>query len=297
MLEHIQIIQEPLPYHPRLGRNFRRDSRSLAYPVRVDDAQLKTTWWTRHVGPFDQGSLGSCTGNAGEGNMVTDPFFTTLTPADPYTPDEDGAVALYSKATQLDTYPGQYPSDDTGSDGLAVAQALKLVGMISGYTHAFDGPTARLALTKAPGIVGIKWYDGMFTPSPEGEVTISGSLAGGHELSFDGIDVENQRVWFTQSWGPGFGVTRDGIPGRGWMSFETFDSLMADGGDLVQFVPRTAPAPTPTPVPVPPTPAVVGDQELWDGGARDFAHGHHMLHAYVHLAALLRGWGAGKSFQ
>lgn len=296
-MDLIQIAQEVLPFHGWLGRNFRRDSRSLAFPVNVDGAQLKTTWWQRHVGPFDQGNTGSCTGNAGEGNMVTSPFFETMTPTSLYPGTEDGAVALYSKATQLDTYPGQYPPDDTGSDGLAVAAALKQAGMISGYTHAFDGPTARLALTKAPGIVGVKWYDGMFSTTGDGEVKISGSLAGGHEISADGIDVENRRVWMTQSWGPSWGVTRDGIPGRFWMSFETFDSLMADGGDFVQFVPVTQPAPTPTPVPVPPVPAAVGDQELWDGGARDFAHERHVLHAYVHLAALLRGWGAGKSFQ
>lgn len=251
------VTYERLPVRPGLGRHVRHDSRSAAYPVDVSGAKLVTTWWTRHLEPLDQDGLGSCTGNAGIGNMATEPYYQTLAPTRRYASTETGAVALYSAATKLDTYPGTYPPDDTGSDGLAIAQALKAAGEISGYVHAFDGPTARLALTQAPGIVGIKWYDGMFDPAPSGEVTVSGALAGGHELSFDGIDVEAARVWFTNSWGPTWGVIQNDLPGRAWMSFTTFDGLIADGGDFIQFTPITAPAPVP--VPVPPGPGPVPD--------------------------------------
>jgi hypothetical protein len=301
--EVITIVQEKLPFHPRLGRNFRVDSRSLAFPY-VPVSQVQTDGdWTRHVGPFDQGELGSCTGNAAIGCMATGSYYATATnPQGDFTGryalTEEGSVACYSDATKLDTFPGQYKPTDTGSDGAAVAQALKNAAMISGYTHATTGKTARLALGEGPIICGMKWFNSMFDAGATGQMTVdrTSGLAGGHEIVFDKIDMELGQVWFTQSWGSSWGVVRDGVPGRAWFSIDDFDGLIDDQGDATVFTLLTAPAPTPAPVPVPPPPGPgCDDQTLW-AALEHFAGERHVVPEYKHLARLGLSWGAGKGF-
>lgn len=302
MAEVITIVQEKLPYHPKLGRNIRVDSRSLAYPYRpVSEIQTDGDW-KRHVGPFDQGDVGSCTGNAAVGCMATGLYYETtfrkpLNPL-PYTLDEDGAVACYSAATRLDTYSGEYKPTDTGSDGPAVAQALKNGGMISGYTHATTGKDARLALGEGPIIVGMKWFNSMFEAGPDGRMTVdrNSGLAGGHEIVFDKIDYMAGQAWFTQSWGPSFGVERDGVPGRAWFDIDDFEMMVNDQGDATVFVPITAPAPTPVPVPPTPLPGPgCDDQTLWQA-LDHFAKERHVVPEYKMLARLGLSWGEGKGF-
>lgn len=297
MAEVITIVQERLPHHPLLGRNIRVDSRSLAYPFDASGITLVTTKHKRNIGPLDQGQLGSCTGNAFVGNMACEPFFSTLSAGMPYSLTEDGAVKCYSDATRLDTYPGSYPPDDTGSDGTAVAQAGKNGGMISGYVHATNGPDARAALVKTPIMIGVKWWNNMFTFDADGRVRVdrSSGLAGGHEISAEAIVVEEGKVWLTQSWGPSFGVTFDGVPGRFYLTFDDFDGLIEDQGDATVMVPLSQKPPVPVPpTPVPP-PAVATDADLWAASAY-FRQHRHWLHPYRDFEAVLTAWGTGKGF-
>lgn len=303
MAEVITIVQERLPYHPKLGRNIRVDSRSLAFPYQPV-SQIQTDGdWKRHVGPFDQGEVGSCTGNAAIGCMATGLYYETtfrkpLDPALPFSLDEAGAVACYEAATVLDSYPGIYPPNDTGSDGTAVAQALKNGGMISGYVHATTGKDAALALGEGPVIVGMKWFNSMFQVGEGGRMTVdrNSGLAGGHEIVFDKIDAGAGQAWFTQSWGPSWGVERDGVPGRAWFTLDDFETLVSDQGDVTVFVPVTAPAPAPAPVPPTPNPGPgCGDQTLWQA-LEHFAGERHVVPEYKNLARLGLSWGAGKGF-
>jgi hypothetical protein len=298
MAEIITIVQERLPYNPKLGRNIRVDSRSLAYPYKPV-SQIQTDGdWQRFVGPFDQGEVGSCTGNAAIGCMATGLYHATYTPDALYSLDESGALGCYSAATKLDTYPGQYQPTDTGSDGPAVAQALKNAGMISGYTHATTGKDARLALGEGPIIVGMKWYNSMFEAGPDGRMTVdrNSGLAGGHEIVFDKIDALKGQAWFTQSWGPSFGVERDGIPGRAWFDLDDFEMQVNDQGDATIFVPITAPKPEPVPVPPVPNPGPgCDDLTLWQA-LEHFAGERHVVPEYNNLARLSLSWGAGKGF-
>jgi hypothetical protein len=226
-----------------LGRHLNHDSMSRAYPYRVPrKAVLRTVQHQRHVGVFDQGDLGSCTGNAAVGCLGTGPFWATMNERDaPFWPlNQAAAVRCYSDATRIDPFRGVYPPDDTGSDGLSVAKVLKAAGAISGYEHAFGLEAALAALMDRPWITGTMWFDGMFNPDGDGIVHATGRPAGGHEYLGDGYDAERGLVWFTNSWGPSWGKG-----GRFAMQAEEFADLLAQNGDVTVFVPVTEPAPAP----------------------------------------------------
>jgi len=292
-----RVIQRVrLPYHPLLGRSVNHDSASRAYPIPERDVEIRTVQHRRYAPIFDQGQVGSCTGNAGVGCTATGPLGLLMVTAKPrYTWDEDGAVALYSRATALDDYNGTYPDEDTGSDGLSVAKALKEAGEISGYLWAFSPTTMRTALMATPRITGIAWYKGMFSPQPTGEVTVTDALAGGHEIVVTGYTLmgaapsSDDKVWFDNSWGTNWGVHRPGQDNAGsfWMKFGAYADLLADNGDVTQFIPADLPAPVPTPTDDP-------DTKLWQATAQWRAERHVGDNAKA--ASAVKAWGKTKGF-
>lgn len=261
-----------------LGRNVNHDPRSRAYRVPVAGVDVRSVQHTRRIPVLDQGSLGSCTGNAAVGALGTDPLYATL-PAGTAL-DEPAAVSVYSAATAIDDAPGTYPPDDTGSDGLSVAKVLRSRGLISGYQHAFSLDDTLGALMSGPVIVGVNWYDSMFDPGPWGLVRVEpgSELAGGHEFVLDQVDTASRLVGATNSWGSDWGVG-----GRFWLEYSTLNQLLAEQGDVVSFVPITAPAPTPTPDP---------DHALWDC-AKAWAARRHYGPTKV-VARQILAWGKAK---
>lgn len=234
------------PTDHKLGRHVNHDSRSRLYPVDTAGLNIASVRHRRRIGILDQGSLGSCTAQAGIGCLGTDPNYDTVPADSRYPLTEQGAVHLYSDATQVDPYPGEWPPDDTGSDGLTVAKVLQAAGMIAGYTWAFRLDDALKALTTGPLITGIPWYNSMFSPSDEGLVKIFGGLAGGHEIVVDEYDESRGWVGFTNSWGADWGLA-----GRFYLQAEDYGTLLAQQGDVTAFAPVTAPPPEPW-EPVPP---------------------------------------------
>jgi hypothetical protein len=173
----------------RLGRHVEHDPRSRAFSAGT--AAIKSVRHTRHGKAFDQGELGSCTGNAMAGVLMTEPLWTrgrNLTEAD--------AVALYKAATKLDNIAGSYPPKDTGS----------------------------------PGILGINWYSSFDNPSSDGQcrLTSSAKVRGGHEVELFGIDAGNKRVWCYNSWGPTWGGRKNGTF---YFSWSTLGRLLGEQGD------------------------------------------------------------------
>jgi hypothetical protein len=261
--------------HP-LGRLVEHDPRSLAYAHGVlPKAAIQSVSWTRRAPILDQGQLGSCTGNAGTGALGTDSAGRTastsvtisaagaaashgLFTAGSHVLDETFAVALYSLATLLDSIPGQYPPDDTGSSGLGVAKALQALGLAKGYTHAFSIDALNSALQQGPVLIGIEWLNSMFNPAADGRIPVdqTSGVAGGHELELCKFDATAGEYWVANSWGTSWGQQ-----GYGYLTTADLTWLLSQQGDVT--VPAWATAPTPTPTPTPaPTPAGPTGQQV-----------------------------------
>lgn len=232
-----RLEEHPVPGKP-LGRHVEHDelSREHAYAEEFSFNSLRDVMHLRHGSAFNQGDVGSCTGNAMAGAINTEPLHEMQKIM-----REPDAVLLYSLATTLDGFPGIYPPDDTGSSGLAVAKAAKQLKYIAGYKHAFNISQALSALQVGPTITGIAWYEGFDDPDPTtGLVEISGQIRGGHEIEEVGFVVKHTMdeslIILENSWGLGWGAKIGGVRGRFCMTVKTKKELMAQQGDTTILV-------------------------------------------------------------
>lgn len=253
---HVLELKQFEPKDPRLGRHVAHDSRSLRFlaPAR-DPRKLASVRHQIRIGLMDQEDVGSCVGHAAV-NVLASPAFWPAAEA-PLAAAGDPhlyAVGLYSDATKVDPWQGEYEPDDTGTDGLSVAKVLHARGLISGYQHATSLNAALTALAVRPVMIGSSWLEGMYEVGSDGHVRVAGQSYGGHEYALDELDVARGRVWIRNSWGPSWGQD-----GRAWITWGELDKLLRDAGDCTVLVPRSEPAPTPAPAPAPspaPAPAV-----------------------------------------
>lgn len=218
------VRSELIPVAPEtpfpLGRHIVHDDRSWDHPALLA-AAYQSVWWP-HYGPvLYQGSIGSCTGNALVDCLMSGPLYRRgrdLTEAD--------ALRAYELATTLDPFPGQYPPDDTGSDGLDACKAGVQLGWLRGYTHAFGLDQCLRALSLGPVMIGINWYESMFKPGLGGVLSVSGQIAGGHEVALTAITATGM-VRILNSWGTGWGVQ-----GCAYLRFADLGRLLSESGDV-----------------------------------------------------------------
>lgn len=262
-IQHLPEVGGPY----RLGRHVEHDPRSLAYAHGVlPQSAIKSVEWTRRVPVLDQGSLGSCTGNAATGVLGTDSAGRTASTsvtitatgaaashgiftAGEYQLDEAFAIKLYSLATILDGISGTYPPTDTGSSGLGVAKALKALGLAGSYTHAFSIAALNSAVQYGAVMIGIVWPQSAFDTANDGRIIVdkASPIAGGHELELSKFDAATGEYWVPNSWNTTWGD-------KGWGYFTAADLawLLSQQGDVT--VPALVPAPQPTPTPTPADP-------------------------------------------
>lgn len=233
--------------NPRLGRHLWLDARSLRYMIENDSgvmgSKLLSRDWQRVLAILDQGSIGSCTANAGAGALGTQPYFDHVgrtlfrDPANTTTA-EDFAVQLYKDATVVDGYPGVYPPEDTGSSGLAICKVLRKRKTVVGYRFARSAYGFAQLLQDGPVLVGMPWYEAFFEPDADGFIDANANwsttqLAGGHEVEAVGLDLNPKDVYssvitFCNSWGTGWGDA-----GRFRIRLRTYEQLSEV--DIKQF--------------------------------------------------------------
>lgn len=220
-------IPESIVAGRRLGRVINHDEASKGY-VAAQASEIVSVTHLRRAAAFDQGDLGSCTGNAVAGAMMTQPLWQ------PHRYLDEGVARLfYSLGTRIDNMGGYWPPSDTGSSGLAVMKAAKWAGYISGYRWAFGLDQCLKALVIAPVCIGINWYDSF--DEPHGPLTISpgAEVRGGHELELSSLNVPAREVAGWNSWGDEWGD----LAGQFVMSFDTLDRLLHEDGDCAVPIP------------------------------------------------------------
>jgi hypothetical protein len=143
--------------------------------------------------------------------------------------DMDTALKIYSRATQLDPWPGSYPPADTGSSGLAAAKAAKEYNLIDRYEWIFSGTDTIIAALQAGKAVGVGtyWENNMFDPDPETLlVEPGGGLAGGHQWPVIGWSKKFRAFEGLCWWGDDFGRL-----GMFRIKAEHLAALLAQDGD------------------------------------------------------------------
>jgi len=210
----------------RLGRNIVHDPRSrmFALPMEVD----RSAWKSKRIGVYDpkpnpNQSIGNCTGVA---KCVA--FNAIGNRKKGVVLNMNDAVKIYSLATTLDPFPGSYSPDDTGSSGLAAAQAAQRLGLGGTYRWIFNGADGVVQAVMEGHVVnvGTRWDYPMFSKDKDGIIHPGGQQAGGHEWSVRGYDKERDLVLGRCWWG----LFKDF-----WIKRVDLQALLDDDGDaLVQ---------------------------------------------------------------
>lgn len=243
--EHIRVAiptdpDAPLP----LGRNINHDPASADYPYVPRRAVpiVSRDAWPSTLDILDQ-ALGSCVPHTGvEGMATAGPVrvsmtevsykgqtidLTSVIAVEAFIENNDG---LYHDVTNADPFVGAWPPDDTGSDGTSLATLFKNLGWVESFTHAFSGlPDVLQALNEGAVWMGSNWYDSMFYPDNDGNLTITPNsyVAGGHQFLLDGrIDVVGRRLGMRNHWRKDWGIN-----GRAWMSWDLVTRLLDEQGD------------------------------------------------------------------
>lgn len=204
----------------RLGRYYEADPRSAGYPIRALLPRRsyeipKSRIWACNT-YLDQKNEGSCVGHAFAHELLAVPYaIKGITHAD--------AVRIYKQAQNQDEWPG---SSYSGTSVLAGAKST--MQLFPGSMESFRWATTITDVIATLGyfgpiILGINFYTGFYTPDANGEIHVSGDVAGGHALLMRGVDIKKSRFLLHNSWGTAWGVN-----GTCWISFQDFERLLLE---------------------------------------------------------------------
>lgn len=254
-----------------LGRKVNHDPRNAQPQYAVGTLPyraIKSVDWTRRVPVFDQGQVGSCTFNAAAGCYATDSLGRTgsnlatvahadtygvFSPGDYVVQEDPFVLKGYSLTTKIDPFPGDYPAEDTGSDGPSAAMTMVLLGLAAKYNHAFSVDALKSALQTGPVMWGTVWFNSMFDLDAHDYLVVNpdSGTAGGHEMEISGYDVPTDVYKIPNSWGEGFGDH-----GYLYVKGPDMSNLLSRDGDITQPVWAVDP--------VPPKPKVITAQKFYD---------------------------------
>lgn len=210
------------------------DERSRAYgiadvaDVPPAEVELIPKLWTE--GPtLDQGTEGACVGFGWTGALLAEPYAPLTQPL--AASANLTALSYYQRAKQVDEWPGE---DYSGTSVLAGAKVLAEEGKISEYRWCFSIEDVRYAVMyHGPVVLGVPWYESMYSTDADARVQVSGPKVGGHCIILTGylplatIGQESiQAFRWRNSWGESYGRG-----GSAWISFDDLAMLLSQNGE------------------------------------------------------------------
>ena len=203
---------------PRLDRIPQFDERSRQYPIRtmLTTTRPRSYKW-RPGSVLDQGREGACVGFSWAGELSARPRMVNGV-------DDAMALRIYKRAQLIDEYPGE---NYAGTSVLAGAKVCQELGKITEYRWAFGIDDLIMAVGyKGPAVLGIDWYDSMYSTNAEGYITLTGRIVGGHAILARGVNVKEEYFILRNSWGPDWGNGGDGK-----ITFADLDTLLKNNGE------------------------------------------------------------------
>jgi hypothetical protein len=212
---------------PRLTRIPWHDPKSLVYGIAAvldPSATLVSKTW-RCTEVLDQGNEGACTGFAVAHELIAQPV------AVPGIDDKFAREKLYWEAQKLDPFPGgDYPGASPNAEGSTVLAAMKVaknLGYIEEYRWALNVEDLALAIGQiGPAVLGIPWYEGMYTPHACGFLHPTGASVGGHAILCRGFNAKTRAFLVHNSWGRSWGEA-----GTALIHWNDMQTLLASTGD------------------------------------------------------------------
>lgn len=219
------------PEDPRLDRLIEFDDRSREFPLQLDHRKLRSYTW-RCNPRYDQGQEGACVG-FGIGHELAARPSEVQGLSNQYL-----RTSIYWEAQKIDQWPGgEYPGASPRYGGTSVLAGVKIaqkLGYFESYRWTFNLNDLILGVGyHGPAVLGLAWYESMFSPDPYGYIYVSGQVAGGHSICCRGVDVINKRFLLRNSWGINWGMSGDC-----YLRFEDMERLLAERGEAVFFLNR-----------------------------------------------------------
>lgn len=217
----------------RLDRVIQFDERSRGYSIadlRTSSNLRSYTW--RCNDWFDQGREGACVGFALGHELAA-------RPAEVSGLDYNYLIQeIYWEAQKIDPWEGgAYPDANPRYDGTSVLAGVKRVqklGWIEGYRWAFNIEDVLYGLGhNGPAVLGVAWYDSMYTPDENGFIKPTGNLVGGHAILARAVNVREGYVTLRNSWGKDWGKDGDC-----YITFEDLEALLKQNGECCFLLKR-----------------------------------------------------------
>lgn len=200
------------------------DSRDMLYsmPLLMGTAPIQRPDIKRwKPGPIlDQGSEGSCAGQAVKQLLQSEPFQQMGGPS---------ALDIYYEARKID----EFPDTIEGTSVRAALQVARNMGLIQSFHWAPNLESILDWLDRAgPVDVGTDWFS--YQTLLDYQVTFEGRPVGGHSYLLTGYDIPARRLIMVNSWGESYGFR-----GEGWIAFSDMERLLSRGGVAAGVVERT----------------------------------------------------------